>query len=119
MEERSFWISAAAAYLDECRMRASSARASELALRTSRTPVQLAREFRAAVGVGVKDYLRRQQVDLAKELLRRPEITTARIAEEAGFGTVRTFYRVFREVTGISPTDYRKKLSLAGTEGRN
>jgi len=33
------------------------------------------------------------------------------IARESGFSSYTTFFRVFKQETGISPSDYSKKLS--------
>jgi transcriptional regulator GlxA family with amidase domain len=116
---KSFWLAQAQSYLSDCRTRASSVRASEFALRMRRSPAQLAREFHASAGCCVKDYLKTLQIERAKELLRTTERSTAQIAVETGFGTVRSFYRAFRRCTGISPTEYRKEMSLAAAAGRN
>jgi AraC-like DNA-binding protein len=113
------WLAEAESYLNECRGRASSVRASEFALRVKRTPVQLAKEFRATVGRCVKDHLESQQIERAKELLRNTRSSTAQIAVDAGFGTARSFYRAFRRRTGVSPTEYRKEMSLAATAFRH
>jgi transcriptional regulator GlxA family with amidase domain len=112
-EARAFWLAEAQSYVAECRLRASSVRASELAGRLRRTPAQLAREFHASVGVCVKDHLKTLQIEEAKELLRTTTRSTAEIAVAAGFGTARSFYRAFRRRTGVSPTEYRKEMSLA------
>ena len=114
-----FWESEARSYVADCRTRSSSVRASEFASRMRRSPAQLAREFHASAGCCVKDYLLTLQIEWAKELLRTTGCSTARIAGETGFGTVRSFYRAFRRCTGVSPTEYRKEMSLATAEGRN
>ena len=117
---RTWWLAEAESYLADCCSRASSVRASEFALRTKRTPAQLAREFHATVGSCVKDYFKSLQIERAKELLRSTPASTAQIALDAGFGTARSFYRAFRRCTGVSPTEYRRKeMSLARPEGRN
>jgi AraC-like DNA-binding protein len=110
---RTFWLREADRYIADCRTRVTSVRAYEFAARTCRTPVQLAREFRASVGSGVKDYFHLRQIEHASELLRTTARGTADIALDAGFGTVRSFYRAFRRSTGMSPTEYRKEMSLA------
>jgi two-component system response regulator YesN len=115
---RVFLLSEAESYLEECRAERRSVRASELARLVNRSPAQLAREFHLSVGSGIKDYLGARQVEFAKELLVRTCSTTAEIAVLAGFGTARTFYRAFRRTTGISPTEYRKEMSLARPEVR-
>ncbi|HET8773195.1 MAG TPA: AraC family transcriptional regulator [Thermoanaerobaculia bacterium] len=113
---KSFWLAQAQSYLSDCRARTSTVRASEFALRMRRTPAQLAREFHASAGCCLKDYLKTLQIERAKELLHGTRRSTAQIAVDAGFGTVRSFYRAFRRCTGVSPTEYRKEMSLAAAE---
>ena len=115
-EKRAFWLAAAEQYIEDCRRTATSVRVSEFASRMDRTAVQLAREFQSAVGIGVKDHFSIQQIDFAKELLRSTGHSTARIAIHSGFGTPRTFYRAFKRSAGVSPTAFRKEMSLGGTE---
>jgi AraC-like DNA-binding protein len=110
---KGFWLAAAESYLADCRDKSCCVRASEFALRVNRTPVQLAKEFHAVVGLRVKEYFHAVQIDYAKQLLRTTPHGTAHIAALCGFGTARSFYRAFRRSTGVSPTDYRKELSLA------
>ena len=112
MHNRTFWVAEAESYLAECREKASSVRASELALRLARSPAQLAREFHLSVGSRLKDYLSSRQIERAKELLRTTHRTTAEIALDSGFGTPRSFYRAFRRSVGVTPTEYRKEMSL-------
>ncbi len=115
-ERKAFWLSEAERYIEECRRTASSVRVSEFASSMERTAVQLGREFQAAVGVGVKDHFFRLQIARAKELLRTTGHSTARIAVDSGFGTPRTFYRAFKRSAGISPTEFRKEMSLGEPE---
>jgi AraC-like DNA-binding protein len=112
-DAKTFWLGAAETYIADCRVRATSVRASEFAVRMERTPVQLAREFHASVGSCVKDYFSARQLERARDLLLRTTRDTADIAIDAGFGTARTFYRAFRKSMGMSPTEYRKGMSLA------
>jgi len=109
MDERDFWLAEAERYIAGCLERRSSIRASEFALQVRRTPPQLAREFHASVGQCVKQYFVRRQLERAKELLRTTRQTTEEIAVEAGFGTPRTFYRLFKRCTGVYPTEYRQE----------
>lgn len=115
----SVWLAEAARYLDDCHAAATCVRVSELALRLRVTQARLAREFHAAVGVRVKDYFTRRQIERAQELLRTTTLGTAQIAVDAGFGTARSFFRSFRKSTGMSPTEYRQKMSLAKTPIRH
>jgi transcriptional regulator GlxA family with amidase domain len=115
-EKKAFWLAAAERYIEDCRRSASSVRVSEFASSMKRTAVQIGREFQAAVGVGVKDHFSTLQIAWAKELLRTTGHSTARIAVDSGFGTARTFYRAFKRSAGISPTEFRKEMSLGEPE---
>jgi len=115
-ERKAFWLAAAARYVEDCRRTASSVRVSEFATSMKRTSVQLGREFQAAVGVRVKDHFSTLQIARAKELLRTTGHSTARIAVDSGFGTPRTFYRAFKRSAGMSPTGFRKEMSLGEPE---
>lgn len=116
---KAFWLAAADSYIHECRMQKMSVRASELASRLNRTPAQLAKEFHGSVGSTVKDYLSARQIEHAKELLRTTGRSTAHIAAAAGFGTVRSFYRAFKRCAGLSPTAFRKEMSLGVPDFRH
>jgi len=118
-DARSRWLSEAERYLSDCHAAATCVRASELALRMNVTQARLAREFHASVGIGVKDWFIARQLERAQELLRTTNRGTAQIAVDAGFGTPRSFFRVFRKSTGMTPTEYRQKLSLAETSRRH
>lgn len=50
------------------------------------------------------------RIEKAKELLRDPRNNVADIALATGFEDPSYFSRVFREIEGISPSDYRKKV---------
>lgn len=108
------WIAAAESYLVDCRNAASPARASELAARLNITPVQLVREFRESVGSNISAFLKARQIEFAKILLERTDLSTEAIAARAGFGTPRTFYRAFRRGTGMTPTAFRTERNVAG-----
>jgi len=53
-------------------------------------------------------YIKRVRVDKAKELLLNTELKVMEIGMQIGFENVKHFHRVFRELEGISPNEYRK-----------
>lgn len=108
------WIEAAESYLFECLTAASPPRASELAARLNITPVRLTRAFRGSVGSNISEFLKSRQLEMAKVLLERTELSTEAIAVRAGFGTPRTFYRSFRRSTGMTPSAFRAERNVAG-----
>ena len=67
------------------------------------------RMFKKATGLNFVDYVARVRIDQAKKLLLNPHLNVSEIAYEVGFQSITHFNRVFRKLTGTSPTDYRKQ----------
>lgn len=70
-------------------------------------PVHLAREFRRRYGCSVGEYVRKLRIEAACERLIRSDSSVAEIALETGFSSQSHFSRVFRLITGMSPSHYR------------
>ena len=100
--------SLARAYLQECFERQSAPRVSELAARLGVSRSQLNEYFRCAHDMTASAFLKNEQIEEAKRLLRETGLTLAEIAYRAGFGTRRTLYRAFLRVTGMTPDQYRR-----------
>jgi AraC-like DNA-binding protein len=66
--------------------------------------------FKKATGLTLTDYLGRVRVEKAKNLLLNPHLRVSEIAYTVGFQSLTHFNRVFRKLTGESPTDFREKL---------
>jgi AraC family transcriptional regulator, transcriptional activator FtrA len=85
-----------------------------LAQRVAMSPRTLHRQFSAAAGLPPIDWLLRERVGLARELLerhpRRP-LPMARVAALSGLGSEESLRRHFRRVVGMSPTAYRASFS--------
>jgi AraC family transcriptional activator FtrA len=70
----------------------------------------LQRRFRETVGLSPKDWLVRERVSFAKDILEDSDAPVWKVAESAGFGAEESFRRHFRLVTGTSPTRYRNQF---------
>ena len=66
--------------------------------------------FKKATGMTFTDYVGRVRVEKAKNLLLNPHLRVSEIAYAVGFQSLTHFNRVFRELTGESPTNFREKL---------
>jgi AraC-like DNA-binding protein/ligand-binding sensor protein len=66
--------------------------------------------FKKATGITFTDYLGRVRVEKAKNLLLNPHLRVSEIAYTVGFQSLTHFNRVFRALTGDSPTHFREKL---------
>jgi transcriptional regulator GlxA family with amidase domain len=68
-----------------------------------------ARSFKEAFGVPPHRYLLTRRVERAKALLRDSDTPIIEIALQTGWNSLGTFGRVFRDVTGESPSELRAR----------
>jgi AraC family transcriptional regulator len=73
-------------------------------------PVHLAATFRRHYGCSVGEYLRRQRVVAARELLENAELSLGQIAIDVGFADQSHFTRTFKRLSGTTPGHYRTFL---------
>lgn len=66
--------------------------------------------FRKSTGETPHQFLLRQRVERAKEMLRAGEARVLDVAIASGFKTQQHFARVFRRMCGATPTEYRKEF---------
>jgi len=69
--------------------------------------------FKKITGINFTDYLSRVRIEKAKNLLLNPNLRISEIAYEVGFQSLTHFNRVFKKITGQSPTQYRGQLAHA------
>lgn len=68
------------------------------------------RRFTDLVGDPPMAYLTQWRLDLAADLLVRPEATLDSVARQVGYGTGFALSAAFKRVRGVSPADYRRRL---------
>lgn len=66
--------------------------------------------FKTFTGESFVTYLKKVRIRKAKELIGNGSLKIAEISEAVGFENTRHFSRVFKELEGISPFEYRGKL---------
>ena len=76
-------------------------------LGVSRT--SLFEKVKALTGYSLNDYVKKMRVEKAMSLLENSEMNINEISDALGFSYPRYFSSVFKEMTGESPTAYRKK----------
>ncbi len=75
-------------------------------------PSYLASLFKRYSGYTITEYLNRQRVRVAKNLLAStPNLTLAEISEQVGIGDEKYFMRLFKRYEGITATAYRKAFA--------
>ncbi|BCL35272.1 helix-turn-helix domain-containing protein [Nostoc sp. MS1] len=67
------------------------------------------RQFKQSTGVAPHQYITRQRLDRAKQLLRHSQLPITDIALQVGFATPSAFTRLFRRITGTTPKYYRNQ----------
>lgn len=74
------------------------------------SPNYLGYLFKEETGENFSDYVIRMRMDLAKKLLRDPKRKIYEVASEIGYKNFTVFNRQFRNLFGIAPGDYRKRI---------
>ena len=70
---------------------------------------QLTAKVRSLTGLSANNFITRVRLDRASQLLRSSELNVSEIAWDCGFQDLSYFGRVFKEVYGQTPTNYRKQ----------
>ena len=84
-----------------------------LADRAAMSVRTLQRQFQQSLGMSPVDWLVRERVELARQLLETSTRPLAQVASLAGFGSDESFRRHFRLATGVSPMAYRRQFGAA------
>lgn len=77
-------------------------------------PTYLSQVINQDLGNSFRNLINNYRIEDAKKLLHDPEynnLTIEAIAIQVGFGSVSTFNKVFRELTGITPSKYKNTIS--------
>jgi len=82
----------------------------EMAQSVGLSTAHFARMFRKSTGQTPHQFVRRQRLERAKAMLRAPDARVLDVAVACGFKTQQHFAQVFRDVWGVSPTEYRQDL---------
>ncbi len=70
---------------------------------------QLARKFNQTMGYSTQDYILRYRIDYACRLFDETDKNITEVARECGIDDIAYFSRFFRKMTGVSPSEYRKR----------
>lgn len=73
------------------------------------SPFHFARTFRRAMGVSLHRYLSQMRLQIAMAEVAAGKLPLAQIALNAQFSSQASFTRAFRQATGVSPGEYRRR----------
>lgn len=71
------------------------------------TPEYLSMLFKREMGMNFSVFLKEFRISHAKRLLKGTDMKIYEVAQECGYSNSNYFTKVFKEVTGISPAEYR------------
>ncbi|MDF2723901.1 MAG: AraC family transcriptional regulator [Paenibacillus sp.] len=80
---------------------------SDLAKQFSISPSYLSEQFKRYLGLNFVPFLHEVRIRHACSLIVSTDMTMLDIALEVGYGSFRTFLRIFRELKKMTPTEYR------------
>lgn len=80
----------------------------EIAKKMNITAEYLGTQFRKEIGVNFSIFIRDCRIAKAKELLIGTNLKQYEVAEQVGYSDSKYFGRVFKEIVGLSPAEFRK-----------
>jgi AraC family transcriptional regulator len=85
-------------------------RLDELAREAGLSTSHFIRSFRESTGKTPYQFLLDRRVERAQTLMREPRTSLTEVAKSSGFANQHHMARIFRSVTGVTPSDYRGSL---------
>ena len=82
----------------------------ELSLYANCSTVTLTKHFKQEFGMSIMEYVAKKRLLLSEKLLLETKLSVTDIADHCGFCNTEYFSRCFKQVYGISPVNYRKKM---------
>ena len=74
------------------------------------TPEYLGTLFHRETGITFSNYVKNYRISKAKELLAGTNLKLYEVAEKVGYSDSKYFSRIFKEITGQLPTEYRRSV---------
>jgi transcriptional regulator GlxA family with amidase domain len=86
-------------------------RVAALAHEVAVSPRHFARRFKTATSNTPSAYIKRVRIEAAKRVLEDGHAPISEVAIGVGYEDIASFRTIFRQVTGLSPTEYRRRYS--------
>ncbi|MCQ2482774.1 MAG: AraC family transcriptional regulator [Clostridia bacterium] len=80
-----------------------------IAISLSLNPSYLSKLFKQEMDITISQYIRKEKINIAQNMLRHLDESSLNIANFLGFSSQSHFIQVFKKETGYTPEDYRKK----------
>lgn len=87
--------------------------AKDVAKHVNLSDVYFTSYFKMKTGTNFRDYVIRSKMEYVKNLMGRlPAMPVAEVAASIGYDDYRSFYRIFKQYTGVNPSEYTKHTGL-------
>lgn len=86
----------------------------QVAQQTNMSTRNFIRRFKNATQNTPLEYLQRVKIESAKKALEKNTDNVGELMYDAGYNDVKTFRKVFKQITGLTPQAYRRKYSRDG-----
>lgn len=83
------------------------------------SPSYLSKKFKESFQVSPIKYLINHRIEVASSLLLRSRMRIEEIAEEVGFESANYFARAFKQVKGVSPSEFRERECVRKVENQS
>ena len=70
----------------------------------------IARTFRQEMGMSISQYQTRQRINLACLTMEQTDLSLTQIAEQVGYHDYPYFFKIFKRLVGMSPTEYQAQM---------
>lgn len=74
------------------------------------SPSQLKRLFSRHSGSGILERFNAMKIEYAKQLIRNQKYNYTQIADQLGYGSIHYFSRQFKQLTGMTPSEYTASI---------
>lgn len=81
----------------------------EIAMELQKTPEYLGTQFHKEVSITYGNYMKQYRIEKAKKLLLGTDLKIYKIAEQVGYQDPKYFSKLFKELEGKLPAEYRKQ----------
>ena len=82
----------------------------DIAKRGGMSVRNFSRRFKSATGESFSNYIQKLRIETAKRLLESAEFSASEVMYRVGYSDERSFRRLFKRHTGLSPKHYRTKF---------
>lgn len=81
----------------------------DIARQVHLSPSYFAIYFKNKTHINLRDYLLNEKMEYAKKKLSDPNVSISDVAYDVGYGDYRSFSRAFKNIYGITPSDYQAR----------